>query len=177
MKSSQKYSFFKNSFEKNHGAEFFFETFFRQKYSLGSCAFFSENMVSVSVLDFIKFASQVWKIGISHEICHKKNVTVWASRKARAPKKRHHMGISQSSWLKHRRDGMSRLASSRNVQWSAEGATKCVYPRVQKQVDLDSLRSGNFDERKMNENIFFEKNEIRMFGKKRRRHTWWRKLW
>ena len=66
---------------------------------------------------------------------------------------------------------MSRLASSRNVQWSAEGATNCVYPRVQEQVDLSSLRSGNFDERKMNENIFFEKNEKRIFGKKRRRHA------
>ena len=54
---------------------------------------------------------------------------------------------------------MSRLASSRNVQWSAEGATSCVYPRVQKQVDLSTLMSGNFDERKMSENIFFEKNE------------------
>ena len=78
---------------------------------------------------------------------------------------------------KHRRDGMSRLASSRNVQWSAEGATNFVYPRVQKQVDLSRFRSGKFDERKMNENIVFEKNEKRMFGKKRSRHTWWRKLW
>ena len=56
-------------------------------------------MVSVSVLGFEKFASQVWKIGTCHEICDKKmspyghlaelvpqkNVTIWASRKARAP--------------------------------------------------------------------------------------------
>ena len=84
-----------------------------------------------------------------------KNVTIWASRRARALKKRHHMGISQSSCPKSRRDGMSRLASSRNVQWSTEGATNCVYPRVQTQVDLYSLRSGNCDERKMKEYIYF----------------------
>ena len=60
---------------------FFFENFFRRKCSLGSCATFSENMVSVSVLGFENFASQVWKIGTCHEICEKKL---------------HHMGISQS---------------------------------------------------------------------------------
>ena len=172
-----KLAIFQKFFWKKQWAEFFFETSFRRKYSLRSCAVFSENMVSVSVLGFEKIASQVWKIGTCHEICDKKNVTIWASRRARAPKKRHHMGISQSSCPEPRREGMSRLASSRNVQWSAEGATNCVYPRVQTQVDLYSLRSGNCDERKMKEYIFFEKNEIRMFGKKRRRHTWWRKLW
>ena len=39
----------------------FFEIFFQRKCSLGSCATFSENMVSVSVLGFEKFASQVLK--------------------------------------------------------------------------------------------------------------------
>ena len=72
---------------------------------------------------------------------------------------------------KHKRDGKSRLGTSRNVQLSAEGATNCVYLRVQKQVNFPSLRSGNFDERKINETLLFEKNEIRMFGKKRRGHT------
>ena len=42
---------------------------------------------------------------------------------------------------KHRRDDMSRLASGRNVQWSAEGATSCVHRRVQNPVNLFSLRS------------------------------------
>ena len=45
---------------------------------------------------------------------------------------------------KHRRDGMSRLGTSRNVQWSAEGARKCVYPRFQNLVNLSSLRSRKF---------------------------------
>ena len=45
---------------------------------------------------------------------------------------------------KHRRDGMSRLGTSRNVQWSAEGARKCVYPRFQNIVNLSSLRSRKF---------------------------------
>ena len=42
-------------------------------------------MVSVSVLGFEKFASRVGKIGTCLEICEK-NVTIWASRKACAPK-------------------------------------------------------------------------------------------
>ena len=45
---------------------------------------------------------------------------------------------------KHRRDGMSRLGTSRNVQWSAVGARKCVYPRFQNLVNLSSLRSRKF---------------------------------
>ena len=73
-----KKAFFKTSFEKNHEDEFF-GNFFRRKCSLGSCATFSENMMSVSVMDFEKSAKK-----------------------------------------KHRRDGKSRLGTSRNVQWSAE---------------------------------------------------------
>ena len=46
----------------------------------------------------------------------------------------------------NRRDDMSRLASSRNVQWSAEGATIYVYPRTQNQLKLPSPRSGTIDE-------------------------------
>ena len=48
-------------------------------------ATFSETMVSISILGFEKVASQVRKVGTCHKICEK-NVTVWASRKARAPK-------------------------------------------------------------------------------------------
>ena len=36
-----------------------------------------------------------------------------------------------STNIKHRRDAMSSLYSSRNVQWSPEGATICVYSRAQ----------------------------------------------
>ena len=61
---------------------------------------------------------------------------------------------------KHRRDGMSILASSRNVQWSAEGATKSLYSRAYNLVNLSGLRSGNFDERTEKK---FEKNEIYIF--------------
>ena len=46
----------------------------------------------------------------------------------------------------HRRDGMSRLGSSRNVQWPEEGATKRVNPRAQNLVNIPSSRSRNFDE-------------------------------
>ena len=70
-KNTGKSRFFKNSFLKNHEADFFF----RRKCSLGSCATFSENMVSVSVMGFEKFASQFWKFGTCHEICEK-NVTI-----------------------------------------------------------------------------------------------------
>ena len=65
----------------------FFRKFFRRKCSLGSCATFSENMVSVFVLGFEKFASQVLKFGTCHELCEKK---------------RHHMGISQSPCPKNK---------------------------------------------------------------------------
>ena len=53
-------------------------------------------------------------------------------------------GMSRFGEKKHRRDGMSRLGTSRNVQWSAEGARKCVYPRFQNLVNLSSLRSRKF---------------------------------
>ena len=52
--------------------------------------------------------------------------------------------VTKSAKKKHRRDGMSRLGTSRNVQWSAEGARKCVYPRFQNLVNLSSLRSRKF---------------------------------
>ena len=58
MKNSQKERFFGNSFEKTHDADFF-RKLFRRKCSLGSCAIFSEIKMSVSVLGFEKFASQV----------------------------------------------------------------------------------------------------------------------
>ena len=41
---------------------------------------------------------------------------------------------------KHRRDGMSRLGTSRNVQWSAEGVTNSLCSRAQNLVNLCSLR-------------------------------------
>ena len=48
---------------------------------------------------------------------------------------------------KHRRNGMSRLTSSRNVQWSEESATNWVYSRAQDRVNLFSLRSEYFEEK------------------------------
>ena len=53
---------------------------------------------------------------------------------------------------------MSRLASSRNVQWSKENATNWVYSWAQDIGNLSSLRSGYIDERtkKMKE-IFLRK--------------------
>ena len=62
---------------------------------------------------------------------------------------------------------MSRLASSRNVQWSAEGATNWVYSKVQDLVNVSSLRSGYFDERtkKKTEKIFLRKMKQCNFGR------------
>ena len=53
-------------------------------------------MVSVSVLGFENFASQIWKIDICHQICEKKTSPYGHLAKL-VPQKRHHMGISQSS--------------------------------------------------------------------------------
>ena len=41
---------------------------------------------------------------------------------------------------KHRRDGKSRLGTSRNVQWSAEGVTDFLCSRAHNLVNLSSLR-------------------------------------
>ena len=64
----------------------------------------------------------------------------------------------RKSWtvLKHGRDGMSLLASNKNVQWSAEGATNFVYHRVQNHMNLSSLRSASFDERNIRWNFIDE---------------------
>ena len=59
----------------------FFENFFQRNWTLGSCATITENMVSVSVLGFEKFASQVWKIGTSRNLRKKSSATAcraWA---------------------------------------------------------------------------------------------------
>ena len=48
--------------------------------------------------------------------------------------------VTKSAKKKHRRDGMSRLGTSRNVQWSAEGVTNSLCSRAQNLVNLCSLR-------------------------------------
>ena len=50
---------FKTSFQQTTMNPKFFEIFFRRKCSLRSCATFSENMVSISILSIERFASQV----------------------------------------------------------------------------------------------------------------------
>ena len=57
IKNSQKWRFFKTSLKKTMKPNFF--DFFRRKCSPGTCATFSENMVSVSVMGLEKFAAQV----------------------------------------------------------------------------------------------------------------------
>ena len=59
------------------------------------------------------------------------------------------------------------MASSRNVQWSEECATKWVYLRAQAQVNISSFRSGYFDDRtkKTNEKCFLRKIEKCVFGR------------
>ena len=63
---------------------------------------------------------------------------------------------------------MLRLASSRNVQWSAKGAGNCAYPRFQNLVNLSLVSDQeNFDEsteKKDEKN--FEKNENCNFSRK-----------
>ena len=49
--------------------------------------------------------------------------------------------------LKRSLSGMSRLALITNVQWSAEGATNCIYSVVQNHMNVSRPRSGNFDEK------------------------------
>ena len=58
-KKQSKIAFFQNFFLKKTMKPIFFENFFRRKCSPGTCATFNGNMVSVSVMGFIKFASQV----------------------------------------------------------------------------------------------------------------------
>ena len=48
--------------------------------------------------------------------------------------------VTKSAKKKHRRDGMSRLGTSRNVQWSAEGVTNSLCSRAQNLVNLSNLR-------------------------------------
>ena len=62
---------------------------------------------------------------------------------------------------------MSRLGTSRNVQWSAEGVTKSLGSRANNFVNLSGLRRGHFDERtKKMKHIFFEKNKKMYFWQK-----------
>ena len=60
---------------------------------------------------------------------------------------------------------MSPLASSRNVQWSAEGATNWIYSRAQDKVNLSSFRSAYFDEKTKDECKIFEKNGMYFWQK------------
>ena len=62
---------------------------------------------------------------------------------------------------------MSPLASSRNVQWYAEGATSSLFSRALDVVNLSSFRSGYFDERTKKIDDFLSRNNERcMFGRK-----------
>ena len=83
MENTRKFRFFKNSFQKNPLSRFFLN-FFRRKRSRGSCVTFSENMLSISLLGFEKFASRLksWHMSRNLRI---KNITIWAPRKAGAP--------------------------------------------------------------------------------------------
>ena len=108
--------FSKLLFKKNHEAEFF------------SKFFFDENVAQEPA----QLLAETW--------CP---YLLWVLRNL--PHKFEKLAhVTKSAKKKHRRDGMSRLGTSRNVQWSAEGARKCVYPRFQNLVNLSSLRSRKF---------------------------------
>ena len=70
----------------------------------------------------------------------KKNITIWASRNACAPKTSQYGHLAKLVPQNHRRDGMSRLGSSRNVQWSTEGVTNSLCSRAHNLVNLSGLR-------------------------------------
>ena len=84
QKNSQKLRLFKTSFKKTMKPNFF--DFFRQKSSLGSCATFSENMVSISIVGFERFGLKFEELAVVTK-SSKKNLTLWAPHKARAPKR------------------------------------------------------------------------------------------
>ena len=64
---------------------------------------------------------------------------------------------------------MSRLGTSRNVQWSAEGATDSLCSRAHNRMNLSMLRGGYFDERCKNKkdegNFFLRKMKKCIFGR------------
>ena len=79
--------------------------------------------------------------------------------------------MSRNLRKKHWRDRMSRLGTSRNVQWSAEGVTKSLGSRANSFVNLSGLRWGHFDERtKKMKQIFFGKKNL-LLAETRKRHT------
>ena len=91
-KNRQKSVFLTISF-KNDEADFL--EFFRRKCSRGSCATFSEIMVSIYVMGVRKFASKLWKVGTSQNL--RKKASSYGHLAKLEPQKRHHMGTSQSS--------------------------------------------------------------------------------
>ena len=92
MKIKQKSVFIKRSFKKPMKL-YFFENVFQQQGSLGSCATFSET-------------------SCPYLFCVLRNLPHNFEKRA---------DVTKSAKKKHRRDGMSHLGTSRNVQWSAEG--------------------------------------------------------
>ena len=60
----------------------------------------------------------------------------------------------------HGSDGTLRLASSKNVQWSAEDDTICLHSRTQNHV-ISCPRSRNFDERTKKMNEKFDLGEMK----------------
>ena len=147
-----KIAIFQEFFRKKPWSRIFFEIFFRRKYSLGSCAFFNENMVSVSVLGFIKFASQIWKKWHMSRNLRQKNVALWAFRKARAPK----IGATACrAWP--RAETFNGLQKVLQIVYVPGSKSKWTYIVSDQEVLMK--------ERWMKK-YFFEKNERRMFGKK-----------
>ena len=100
----------------------FFRNYFRRKCSPGTCATFSGNMVSVSVMGFEKFAAQVGKVGTCHEICEKKT-SPYGHLAQLVPQKRHHMG-NLAPLVPQKRHHMGNLAplvpQKRSVEFSQE---------------------------------------------------------
>ena len=112
IKNSQNSVFSKLLFKKNHEADFF------------SKFFFNENVAQEPA----QLLAEIW--------CP---YLLWVLRNL--PHKFEKLAhVTKSAKKKHRRDGMSRLGTSRNVQWSAEGVTNSLCSRAYNLVNLSNLR-------------------------------------
>ena len=126
-KKQSKIAFFsKLLFKKNHEADFF------------SKIFFGENVAQEPA----QLLAETWcpyLLWVSRNLPHKFEKLAHVTKSAK--KKRHHMGnLAPLVPQKHRRDGLSRLGTSRNVQWSAEGVTNSLCSRAHNLVNLSNLR-------------------------------------
>ena len=112
-RKQSKIAFFQNFFKKkNHEADFFRKIFFDENVAQEPAQLLAESWCP-------------YLLWVLRNLPHKFEKL--------AP-------VTKSAKKKHRRDGMSRLGTSRNVQWSAEGVTNSLCSRAHNLVNLSNLR-------------------------------------